>query len=166
MPGPHLSKALKSLLGDAHVAVQGVEYAAGLLQNFLPGGCDAGEASEMMRLITRVADECPSSRIVVSGYSQGAALVHRSIQNAAAAVKSRIAAAVLFGDTQREQDGGDIPGFDPAKTLIICNPYDLVCDGMLAITPAHTDYISSVGPAMSFIRRKLVGQKELGENSI
>lgn len=109
----------------------------------------------MRALITSAATQCPTSKLVVSGYSQGAAMVHRSIEGATAAVKARIFAAVTFGDTQKDQDDGVIPNFDPSKTLIICNTGDLVCDGTLVITSAHLDYTGSVSQAVTFITAKL-----------
>ena len=155
MPGVDLSAALKSALGASRVATQGVGYSASLLGNLQSGGCPPREAADMTALIGQVASQCPSAKIVVSGYSQGAAMVHRSIEGASAAVKARIVAAVTFGDTQNAQDGGRIPGFDTAKTRIFCNNGDRVCDGTLIITGAHSDYRSSISPAVTFIRGRV-----------
>jgi cutinase len=155
MPGVDLSAALKSALGASRVATQGVGYSASLLGNLQSGGCPPREAADMTALIGQVASQCPSAKIVVSGYSQGAAMVHRSIEGASAAVKARIVAAVTFGDTQNAQDGGRIPGFDTTKTRIFCNNGDRVCDGTLIITGAHSDYRSSINPAVTFIRGRV-----------
>lgn len=155
MPGVDLSAALKSALGASRVATQGVSYSASLLGNLQSGGCPPSEAASMATLIGQVASQCPSAKIVVSGYSQGAAMVHRSIERVSTAVKARIAAAVTFGDTQNAQDGGRIPGFDTAKTRIFCNDGDRVCDGTLIITGAHSDYRSSISPAVTFIRGRV-----------
>ncbi|KAJ8113880.1 hypothetical protein ONZ43_g5044 [Nemania bipapillata] len=64
--------------------------------------------------------------------------------------------AVTFGDTQRQHDGGGrIPGLDAARTLILCNVGDLVCEGTLVITGAHLSYTASVPAAVSFIVNKV-----------
>lgn len=154
MPGEDLYTAIKASLGATRVAVQGVTYTADLLDNLLPGGCNANEAASMTALITQVSTTCPSAKIIVSGYSLGAAMTHASIKGASTAVKARIVAAVTFGDTRNQQDGEAIPGFDAAKTLIICNTGDLVCEGTLIITSAHTDYTSTVPTAVAFMKSK------------
>ncbi|TLS29910.1 hypothetical protein PpBr36_02204, partial [Pyricularia pennisetigena] len=154
-PGPALGNALKTRLGAARVAVQGVAYSASLLGNLSPGGAPANEASSFRTLIGQVASQCPDARIVVSGYSQGAALVHRAVEGATAAVRARIAAGVTFGDTQRQQDGGRIPGLDATKSLIICNSGDRVCDGTLIITPAHSGYGARASEAVDFIAARV-----------
>ncbi|KAI1841367.1 hypothetical protein JX265_013467 [Neoarthrinium moseri] len=155
MPGPDLVAQLKSALGSDVVAAQGIEYEAALLTNLLEGGCDPAEAADMANTITQAAGACPASKLVVSGYSQGAAMVHASIESLSDSVKAQIAAAVTFGDTQKQQDGGQIPNFDTAKTLILCNEGDKVCEGTLIITDAHTDYTSSVPTAVTFIEGKV-----------
>ncbi|KAH9905179.1 carbohydrate esterase family 5 protein [Xylariomycetidae sp. FL2044] len=154
-PGPQTIEALKSALGDDYVAAQGVEYPASLLDNLLSGGCDPEDAENMLALITQAATECPDSAIAVSGYSQGAALVHRSVEAASAAVMGQIVAAVTFGDTQKQQDGDQIPNFDTAKTLILCHDGDLVCEGTLTITDNHYDYEDLSPEAADFIISKL-----------
>ena len=90
----------------------------------------------------------------MSGYSQGAALVHRAVEQLSTSVKAKIAAAVTFGDTQKQQDGGKIPNFDSSKTLIICHTGDKVCEGTLTITSAHTNYQDVAPQAAAFIVSK------------
>ncbi|KAI8634313.1 carbohydrate esterase family 5 protein [Xylariaceae sp. FL1651] len=155
MPGPQTADRLISALGASKIAVQGVDYGAGLLTNILPGGCDPSEAKDFANLVSGAAKSCPSSKLVVSGYSQGAALLHAAVEQLASAVTARIFAAVTFGDTQKQQDGGRVPNFDPSKTLILCNDGDLVCDGTLIITSAHLNYTSSVPSAANFIVSKV-----------
>ncbi|KAI1847570.1 hypothetical protein JX266_006422 [Neoarthrinium moseri] len=151
-PGPQLASALQASLGADRIAIQGVEYDAGLPQNLIPGGTNPLEAADMAKLIANVSSTCPDSKIVVSGYSQGAAMVHRSVEQIDdQAVKDKIAAAVTFGDTQKHQDDDQVPGLDPAKTLILCNDGDLVCDGTLIVTSAHLDYTGKVQQASDFI---------------
>lgn len=155
MPGVDLVSQLKTALGDDVVAAQGVNYPAALLDNLLEGGTDLTYATDLGNNITAAASECPDAQFVVSGYSQGAAIVHGAIPDLSDAVKAQIAAAVTFGDTRKEQDGGQIPDFDTSKTLIICNDGDLVCNGTLIITEAHTEYNATVPTAVSFIQSKV-----------
>lgn len=130
-------------------------YSASLLGNLGSGGAPAREAQQMADLVGQVASKCPSSSIVISGYSQGAALVHRAAEKLTAAARARVAAAVTFGDTQKAQDNGRVPTIDAGKTRIFCNDGDRVCEGTLIITGAHSDYTSSVAPAVSFITSKV-----------
>lgn len=155
MPGPDLVSQLKAALGDDVVAAQGVNYPADLLDNLLPDRTNLAYATELGANITAAAKECPDAQFVISGYSQGAAVIHGAVPGLSDAVKAQIAAAVTFGDTMNEQDDGQIPDFDTSKTLIICNEGDLVCNGTLVITSAHLDYTSSVPTAVSFITSKL-----------
>jgi cutinase len=48
--------------------MQGVDYAAGLAQNFTPGGATSGDISKMEDLINQVATKCPQAKIVAGGY--------------------------------------------------------------------------------------------------
>lgn len=137
------------------MAAQGVDYPALLEDNLREGGCNPEDADNMRALITQAATECPSSKLVVSGYSQGAALVHRSVESASASVKDLIYAAVTFGDTQKAQDGGQVLNFDAGKTLILCHDGDEVCEGTLIITDAHSAYHDLAPDAVEFIVSKV-----------
>lgn len=109
----------------------------------------------MEDLLEQANSECPDSMVVVAGYSQGAALTHRAVEDQSDAVKDQIVAAVTYGDTQNEQDDGQIPNFPTDKTLIICNDGDLVCEGTLQIRAAHLAYGSRVDEAVDFMVSKL-----------
>ncbi|KAH7029534.1 cutinase [Microdochium trichocladiopsis] len=153
-PGPALIDLVKAGLGAANVAGQGVPYSASLLGNLASGGAPSSEAKAFADQITAGAAKCPNSAIFVSGYSQGAALVHRAVSQLSTAVKNQIKAAVTFGDTQKQQDGGKIPNFDASKTLIICRSGDLVCSGTLIITTAHSNYAPLAPQGADFIISK------------
>ncbi|KAK1572850.1 cutinase [Colletotrichum navitas] len=137
------------------VAVEGVDYAAGLATNALPGGADPRGIAEMKRLIAKANSECPNSKLVVGGYSQGAALTHRAVENLPQAQKDQIVAAFTFGDTQNTQDKGQIPNFPKEKTKIICATGDAVCKGTLVVLPAHLSYGRNAGEMADFISQKL-----------
>lgn len=149
--GPPTGEGLKRAFGSTNVAVQGIDYPAALATNFNIGGADFGGIREMEDYLDRASVRCPTSNIVVGGYSQGAALVHRAVEDRSAAVKARIAGAVTYGDTRNLQDRGRIPDFDTAKTLVICNTGDAVCAGTLTILPAHLDYVRRVPEAVAFL---------------
>jgi hypothetical protein len=55
-------------------------------------------------------------------------------------VKAKIAGVVTYGDTQNQQDNGQIPNFPRDKVLVICNTGDLVCRGTLTIALPHCMY--------------------------
>lgn len=138
------------------VATQGVPYSAVTAGNFYPGGSYPNDTAVYVNLINEAASECPSSKIVVTGYSQGAALVVNAIQNLTTTVKSQIAAAVCFGDTQQYQDGGMIPSFSTDRTALYCNTGDVICEnGILVVTTAHSNYTNHVLDASNFIQAKL-----------
>jgi cutinase len=101
--GPQTANGLKDVFGSARVAVQGIEYDAALSTNFLPGGADPEGIDEMKQLIAQATSQCPDSALVVGGYSQGAALTHRAVEDLPQAQKNQIVAAYTFGDTQNEQ---------------------------------------------------------------
>jgi len=153
--GPPTGNGLKSAFGSSRVAVEGIDYAALLSTNFLPGGADPAGIAEMRALFNDAASKCPDSILVGGGYSQGAALVHRAVENLSTAVKAKIAGLVTFGDTQNLQDGGRIPNFPREKLLVICNLGDAVCAGTLTILPAHLDYVRRVPEAVSFLTARI-----------
>jgi cutinase len=93
--GPTFFNALASALGGtSRLAIQGVTYPANVV-GFLAGG-DAAGATTMFNLINQAASRCPSTKIVVSGYSQGAQLVHTATQRLSAANAARVSAGTSF----------------------------------------------------------------------
>jgi len=151
--GPPTANGVKANFDS--VAVQGIDYGALLSTNFLPGGADPAGIAEMKDLIGQANSQCPDSMLVVGGYSQGAALTHRAVEDLPQDQKDQIVAAFTFGDTQNEQDNGQIPNFDADKTKVICNRGDAVCRGTLTILPAHLDYTRRADEAVDFITGQL-----------
>lgn len=101
--GPPTGEGLKENFGADNVAVEGIDYGALLSTNFLPGGADPAGIQEMKDLIGQATTQCPDSKLVVGGYSQGAALTHRAVEDLPQAQKDQITAAFTFGDTQNQQ---------------------------------------------------------------
>jgi len=153
--GPPTGEGLKRAFGGNNVAVEGIDYGANIGGNLLPGGADLAGVREMKALFVDAASKCPTSVLVGAGYSQGAALCHRAIEDLPAAVKAKIAGVVTYGDTKNLQDRGQIPNFAKDKLLIICNALDAVCFGTLTILPAHLDYVRRVPEAVAFLTAKI-----------
>ncbi|KAG4415998.1 hypothetical protein IFR04_010883 [Cadophora malorum] len=136
-PGPPTAQGLQDTYGCSNIAIEGIDYAALVTTNYLPGGADPVEALAMKALLIDAATKCPNSSLLVGAYSQGAALTHRAIENLPKKVMNLISGVVMYGDTQNLQDNGRIPNFSKAKTLIICNEGDVICAGNLTITYPH-----------------------------
>ena len=98
-----MSDGLKTNFGANAVATEGINYAAALAPNALPGGTDAASKQAMQQVLNAMASQCPDSVIVAGGYSQGAAVNHRAIESLDPAVQNQIAGVVTFGDTQKAQ---------------------------------------------------------------
>lgn len=81
--------------------------------------------------------------------------MHAAAKQLTAAVASKVAAAVTYGDTRKKQDGGVVPGIDASRSLILCHNGDLVCQGSLIVTDAHHDYQDLAPTAVSFIASKV-----------
>ena len=156
--GPALSNGLKTYFGAENVASQGVNYLALIETNFYPGGGPPYGIYEMQMLLANAAVYCPQSKIVAGGYSQGAAITHRAVESLPQYVRDRIAGIVTFGDTQALQDGGRIKNYPTERTLILCNPGDLVCWGTAYIAPTHfpSYYLQRVPEAVSFLVGRLL----------
>ncbi|KAF6824065.1 cutinase precursor [Colletotrichum plurivorum] len=158
--GPDVGNNLKSAF-QGQVAVQGVDYAAALSTNFLPGGADPDGVRTLKTLLNDATSKCPDAIIVTGGYSQGAAVNHRAIEDLPAAQKDRIAGVVTFGDTQFRADNGQIPNYPKDNIKIICaeNPRDTVCDGNLgaAVLAPHLSYGRNAKEGADFLIGKIRG---------
>ncbi|EMD90611.1 carbohydrate esterase family 5 protein [Bipolaris maydis ATCC 48331] len=141
------------------LAIEGVDYAALLSTNYLPGGTDLAAELEMRGILQDINRKCPSAVIVCGGYSQGAAVNHRAIEDLSTAVKNQIAGVVTFGDTQARRDNQQIPNFPKDKLKIFCGGAvrDTVCDGNLAaaVLLPHLSYGSDAGEAGRFLIGKI-----------
>lgn len=94
--GPPFFQALAQQVGPQNLAVQGVEYAADI-PGFLAGG-DATGSQTMAQLTQQAITQCPTSKVVMSGYSQGGQLVHNAAAMLPASVTGKVAGVVIFGD--------------------------------------------------------------------
>ncbi|KAI0195039.1 cutinase [Astrocystis sublimbata] len=152
--GPDVGDQLKKRLGANNVAIQGVNYDAAIQPNFLRGGTDAESEQAMKDLLSLANSKCPNSVILVGGYSQGAAVVHRAIEDQPQNIKNKIPAIILFGDTQKVVDGNQVPGYPVSQTIFFCaNDTDEVCEGNLqaAIRAPHLSYGRNAVEAGDFL---------------
>lgn len=111
----------------------------------------------MQDTIKSMAQKCPNSVIVTGGYSQGAAVNHRAIEELDTAVQDQIAGVVLYGDTQKQQDKNQIPNFPADKVKIICQVGDAVCRGQLLVLPAHLTYGARADEGVDFLVQQVKG---------
>ncbi|CBX97575.1 hypothetical protein LEMA_P089840.1 [Plenodomus lingam JN3] len=149
--GPTFLNALANRLGGTgRLAIQGVDYPANIF-GFLAGG-DAGGATTTLNLINRAITQCPSTKIVVSGYSQGAQLVHTATQRLSAANAARINAIVTFGDPDQDESFGPVAA---SKILIICHDGDNICDNGIIVTADHRNYERDAPAAAEFVAARV-----------
>ncbi|KAK1467660.1 cutinase [Colletotrichum cuscutae] len=154
--GPVFFNALAGLVGTSNLAVQGVDYSASIL-GFLAGG-DAAGSTTMANLVARAVTQCPSTKIVMSGYSQGGQLVHNAASKLTAAQTARVSAdpladslyyvVLIFGDPFDGQPVGSIPA---SKVKVICHDGDNICDGGIIITADHRNYEKDAPAAAAFV---------------
>ncbi|KAG6813415.1 hypothetical protein H0H92_011394 [Tricholoma furcatifolium] len=133
--GPPFEAALQSALAGKTLDFEGIPYAASIA-GFLEGGDPAGAAT-MASDVTAKANSCPDTKIVISGYSQGAQVTHLAAAQLSSAVQERVNAAVVFGDPD---NGKPFPGPIEAHEITFCAVGDDICAGGDLILPAHLSY--------------------------
>ncbi|KAG5643736.1 hypothetical protein DXG03_009727 [Asterophora parasitica] len=133
--GPQFQDALRSALGSKSLEFVGIDYPA-TVAGFLAGG-DAGGATTMANSVTAKANSCPSTKIVISGYSQGAQVAHLAAGKLTAAIQNRVNAAVVFGDPK---NGQAFAGVISGRSKTFCHAGDFICTGGVLVTAAHTNY--------------------------
>lgn len=161
--GPAFSKALSSKFGASNVASEGVKYPADISGAFSGGTNPSGSpgATKMTQMAKAVLQRCPNTKIVLSGYSQGAEQVHGALfAKNLGEDGARIAAAVTYGDPLKnyQQFGPGTWGSLPAeRTLVFCNQGDGVCGGAFSISAAHLSYTSNgdIAKGVSFVVKTL-----------
>jgi len=150
-----------------NVALQGVNYAADIAGD-IDLGAEGGP--DMASLAEQAIKQCPTTKLALSGYSQGGLVVHYAL-NSAGLPSSDVSAIVYFGDPGMcahlsigfsclhvlthviTEDGTTRSGTVPAsKIQENCATGDDVCedhDG--TITAAHLSYGSDASEAAQFI---------------
>ena len=95
----------------------------------------------MAQLIGQTMAQCPSTKLVVSGYSQGAQVAHNAANMITASETTFINSVVLFGDPDDGKPFGQVPA---NKVSTDCHLGDDICLGGDLILPPHLDYCLDV----------------------
>jgi cutinase len=151
--------SLRSNVGGRSVGVYAVNYPAS--NDFVrstPAGAD--DASAHLR---SMAASCPTTRMVLGGYSQGAAVIDLAT-TATPEAADRVAAAALFGAPSSSFSDMLSPGPLPTigasyagKTISLCVPNDPICFEGGRDMRAHGAYVQTgmVAQAAAFAADRL-----------
>ncbi|KAF2397846.1 cutinase-domain-containing protein [Trichodelitschia bisporula] len=149
--GPTLSSGLKSAM-PGKWDVQGVSYTADIAGDNcigLPGGV------KCMAQINKIAAKCPSTKMVVSGYSQGAMVARICVAFAEEKARRQVAGIVVFGDPF---NGAPVKDFPSENVKTFCAAGDGVCQGKFIISGAHLSYTgASTSQAVKWIQQRVTG---------
>ena len=151
--------SLRSQLGSRSVGVYAVDYPASRdFDSSTPAGADDASGH-----IQSMAANCPSTRMVLGGYSQGAAVIDISTTAMPPQVADHVAAAALFGGPKSAfadtLSPGPLPTIGPlyaAKTIDLCVPNDPICSNGVDMG-AHVAYVQTglVDQAAGFAASRL-----------
>jgi cutinase len=122
--------SLRPKLPGRSVGVYGVNYPA--TDDFARSeSAGAGDGSAHVQ--STVAN-CPNTKMVLSGYSQGAAVIDMVTEELPPEVADHVAAVAVFGNPKstfaRTLGGGQLPAISPLyrpKTIDLCIPDDPIC---------------------------------------
>jgi cutinase len=153
--GQAFVESLRSRLGERSVGVYAVNYPASRdFGRSTPAGRDDVSAH-----VQSMAATCPNTRMVLGGYSQGAAVVDLATAAMPPAVADNVAAAAIFGGPRSSFADSLSPGPLPAvaplysgKTVEMCVPNDPICFEGGRDWGAHGGYVRTgmVDQAASF----------------
>ena len=159
--------SLRSQIGSRSLGVYAVNYPA--TEDFT-NSASAG-AVDARAHVQSVAANCPNTRIVLGGYSQGALVVDLitalpvSIAGFTPApmapdVANHVAAVVVFGNPADRFIGAPLTSVSPeygAKTIDLCAPGDPVCSpGGGMTTPTHDEMFSDAH--LSYVKTGMASQ--------
>lgn len=149
--GQAFVEALKSRLGERTVAASSVDYPASF--DFLMAADGADNAAAQ---IAAVASRCRNTKIVLGGYSQGAALVDMlagvpplgdvvgdigSAPYLARPFADKVSATAVFGNpSARFGTPLSTTGLFEGKAIDLCNPGDPICSPTGTSVEAHENY--------------------------
>jgi cutinase len=142
--------ALRPMVGGKSVAVYAVNYPA--TRDFLRAAEGANDAS---LFVQNTATTCPDTKIVLGGYSQGAAVIDAITvadqptlgftQPMPAEVANHVSAVAVFGNPSIRLLGNPLTALSPLygyKAIDLCNGADPVCSGGNDVA-AHSLYVQS-----------------------
>jgi cutinase len=152
--------SLRSQLGGRSVGVYAVNYpASNDFGRSTPAGSD-----DMSAHVQSMAATCPNTRMVLGGYSQGAAVVDLATTYMPAEVSDNVAAAAEFGGARSSfadrLSAGPLPSVGPlyrAKTIEMCVPNDPICFQGGWDMRAHGAYVATgmVNEAAAFAASRI-----------
>jgi cutinase len=148
--GEAFVNALRPMVGGKSVAVYAVNYPA--TRDFLLAAEGANDAS---LFVQNTVTTCPDTKIVLGGYSQGAAVIDAITvadqptlgftQPMPAEVANHVAAVAVFGNPSIRLLGNPLTALSPLygyKAIDLCNGADPVCSGGNDVA-AHSLYVQS-----------------------
>ncbi len=153
--------SLRQQAGGRSVGVYAVNYPA--TDDFRPSiRAGAGDASGRVQYM---AANCPNTRMVLGGYSQGAAVMDVITSQMPPEVANHVAAVAVFGNPSpsgtfmRRLSADALPGIGPLyipKTIDLCMPGDPICTTGFSMGP-HVQYVQSgmTSQAASFAASRL-----------
>jgi cutinase len=137
--------SLRSQAAGRSLGVYAVNYPA--TYNFarsMPVG-----VSDARTHVESAVANCPNTKMVLGGYSQGAAVIDMTTDALPSPVAGHVAAVALFGNMvstyARSQGGGPVPAIGPLyqpKTIDLCMPDDPICSEGKN-DDAHHQYVQS-----------------------
>jgi len=151
--------SLTSEVPGRSVGVYAVNYPAtdDFARSESAGADDAGSH------VQSTVANCPSTRMVLGGFSQGAAVIDSITEELPSEAADHVAAVAVFGNPKstfaRTLGGGQLPTISPLygpKTIDLCVPDDPICSEGSSST-AHGLYIQSgmTNQAATFVAGKL-----------
>jgi cutinase len=125
------------------------------------------------RMVEESIRLCPDAKIVVSGYSQGAQLVHNSMLLLEDSMLNAVSSVVLFGDPSilfpplrflivdenmlincpncMIDFSTPVPRILVERQKVFCHKKDDICGGGCFVFDAHTNYKKDANEAASFV---------------
>ena len=151
--------SLRSQLNGRSVGVYAIDYPASRdFDTSTPAG-----ATDASAHIQSVAANCPNTRMVLGGYSQGAGVIDLSTTAMPPQVADHVAAAALFGapksafaDTLSPGPLPTIAALYAPKTIDLCVPNDPICSNGWDMR-AHVAYVETgmVDQAATFAANRI-----------
>ncbi|KAL2061772.1 hypothetical protein VTL71DRAFT_7150 [Oculimacula yallundae] len=158
LTGPPFFAALAEYMnGTNHLAIQGVDYEA-QPAGFFAGGSMNG-AAKMASLTTLSLTACPTTPLLLSGYSQGAQIIHLAASLLPANTTSKISSIIMFGDPK---NGTKIQGVDERRVKTFCHEGDDICRGGNGVKRDHLNYVKDVRAAAEWGMRIVGGEGGMG----
>ena len=144
--GQAFSDSLTSKVGGKSVGVYAVNYPA---NDDYHNSASIGSDDASGHIQGTVAN-CPNTKIVLGGYSQGSTVIDLATQAMPAPVAGHVAAVALFGEPTSQFSsmlwgGQPLPTINPVysgKTISLCASDDPICSGGGNIM-AHVSYIQA-----------------------